>query len=73
MVVLMQFGLLALVIAIMVANAIARLPMTLDSSQWYAGRSWIVMLCLLGLIVHGFRFSMAGHPLGKGTRELTSS
>jgi serine/threonine-protein kinase len=55
MVVLMQCGLLALVIAITVANAITRLPMTLDSSQWYAGRSWIVMLCLLGLIVHGFR------------------
>jgi serine/threonine-protein kinase len=62
-VVLLRFGLFALVIEISFANAVARLPITLNSSEWYAGRSAMVLLALAGLIGYGFHASLAGRQL----------
>jgi hypothetical protein len=45
------------------ANALARLPITLNSSDWYAGRSVMVLLCLAGLVGYGFHASLAGRRL----------
>ena len=61
--VLLRFGLFALVIEISFANALARLPITLNSSDWYVGRSVIVLLCLAGLVGYGFHTSLAGRQL----------
>ncbi len=61
--VLLRFGLFALVVEISFANALARLPITLNSSEWYAGRSLMVLLCLAGLIGYGFHASLAGRQL----------
>ena len=61
--VLLRFGLLALAIEMSFANALARLPITLNSSEWYVGRSLLVLFCLGGLIGYGFRMSLAGRQL----------
>jgi hypothetical protein len=61
--VLLRFGLLALAIEMSFANALARLPITLNSSEWYVGRSLLVLFCLGGLIGYGFRTSLAGRQL----------
>jgi serine/threonine-protein kinase len=60
---LRRFGLLSLVVEITVANALTRLPITLNSSEWYMERSVVVLLCLAGLIGYGFHTSLAGRPL----------
>jgi tRNA A-37 threonylcarbamoyl transferase component Bud32 len=69
--VLLRFGLFALVVEISFANAMTRLPMTLNLSDWYAGRSVIILVCLMGLIAYGFYGSFAprkpfGHRLLHG-------
>ena len=61
--VLLRFGLFALVIEMSFANVLARLPITLNSSEWYAGRSLMVLLCLAGLIGYGFHASLAGRQV----------
>jgi serine/threonine-protein kinase len=61
--VLLRFGLFALVVEISFANALTRLPITLNSSDWYAGRSLVVLLCLTALIAYGFHASFAGRKL----------
>jgi len=60
--VLLRFGLLALVVEITVANAFSRLPMTFNSSDWYMGRSVVVLLCLAGLAAYSLRVSLRGRP-----------
>jgi hypothetical protein len=61
--VLLRFGLVALVVEIAFANAFTRLPVTLNSSDWYVGRSAVVLLCLVGLIGYGFHVAAADRPL----------
>jgi serine/threonine-protein kinase len=65
--VLLRFGLLALLVEITVANALTRLPITLNPSDWYAARSVVVLLCLAGLATYGFRTSLQGRPLVRRT------
>jgi serine/threonine-protein kinase len=65
--VLLRFGLFSLIVAICVVNALVRLPITLNPSDWYLGRSLIVLLCLSVLIGYGFRTSVAGQPLVRRT------
>jgi hypothetical protein len=36
------------------------LPVTLDFSRWYIGRSLFFLLFLIGLAVYGFRAALAG-------------
>ena len=61
--VLLRFGLFALIVELSFANALTRLPITLNSSEWYAGRSLIVLLCLAGLAGYGFYASLGGRQL----------
>ena len=37
--------------------------LTLDSSAWYAGRSWFTLLLFAGIAGYGFWISLAGRPL----------
>jgi hypothetical protein len=62
-IVLLRFGLFALVVEMTITNTLTRLPITLNSSDWYAGRSLAVLLCLMCLISYGFHASLAGRPL----------
>jgi len=53
--------------AIFVANAIFRLPITLNPSYWYIGRSVTVRFGLSAVAMYGFRASLGGRPLfGRG-------
>jgi predicted Ser/Thr protein kinase len=61
--VLLRFGLFAIVVEMSFANALTRLPITLNSSEWYAERSLIVLLCLAGLAGYGFHASFGGRQL----------
>ena len=61
--VLLRFGLFAFVVEMTFANALTRLPITLNPAEWYAGRSLMVLLCLAGLAGYGFHASFAGRQL----------
>ena len=61
--VLLQFGLVAAVIEVSVGSALMRLPITLDFSEWYAGRTVVVLLGLMSLVVYGFHTSLGGRRL----------
>jgi hypothetical protein len=61
--VLFRFGLLALIVGIFVSNSLTRLPITLNASEWYVGRSLIALLCLSALMIYGFHTSLGGRPL----------
>ena len=39
--------------------------LTLDSSAWYAGRSWFTLLLFVALAGYGFWVSLSGRPLLK--------
>jgi hypothetical protein len=41
-------------------------PVTSDFSAWYAGSSIFAAALGLGLILYGFKTSLAGQPLFKG-------
>src|SRR5262245_59740046 len=56
--VMLRFGLVATVVEISVANALLRLPITFNSSEWYAGRSVVLLLGLTSVIVFGFHASL---------------
>jgi hypothetical protein len=63
--VLLRFGLLAPVfwaVYMWLANSVV---LTLDSSAWYAGRSWFTLLLFAALAAYGFWISLAGRPLMK--------
>jgi hypothetical protein len=65
--VLLRFGLFALVVEMSFANALTRLPITLNSSEWYVGRSLMVLLCLTCVAAFGFHASLAGRKVfGRG-------
>jgi serine/threonine-protein kinase len=61
--VLFRFGLLALVVQIFVAIVLIRLPITLDASEWYVGRSLFVLLYLSAVMIFGFYTSLGRRPL----------
>jgi hypothetical protein len=62
----LRFGPFALVVEMSFANALTRLPITLSSSDWYAGRSLIVLICFMCLLAYRFHTSLAGRkPFGR--------
>jgi serine/threonine-protein kinase len=66
-VVMLRFGVLALVVWCFVGIAIALIPVTLDPTAWYFSASLTKMLVIGGLAVYGFLVSLGGRPLfGKG-------
>jgi len=64
---LLRFGLLALVFSFLF-NHFLELPLTTDSSAWYAGTSLFLLLVLAALAVYGFRIALAGRPIFSGIR-----
>jgi len=63
LVLVIRFGLLPTAVALYVFSLCAKLPMTLDPSSWYAGRSFAVLLLLAALTVFAFYTSLGGKPL----------
>ncbi len=64
-VVFLRSGLVVLMSAVFVAVVLARYPITLDVSTWYAGTSLFALLTIAGLAVYGLWVSLAGRPLFK--------
>jgi serine/threonine-protein kinase len=63
---LMQFGLLAVAVAIFIAIFLSQFPLSTDFSAWYAGDVAFVLIVVIGLAVYGFRTALAGQPIFKG-------
>ncbi len=60
LIVLIRFGLLALFVFNAYYFLISVLPVSLDFSCWYIGRSLFLLLVLIGFAVYGFRAALAG-------------
>ena len=60
LIVLTRFGLLALFVFNAYYILLSLLPVTLDFSRWYIGRSLFLLLVLIGVAVYGFRAALAG-------------
>ena len=63
--VLIRFGLLAAAFWAVYMYLGSFVVLTLDSSAWYAGRSWFTLLLFAGIAGYGFWISLAGRPLVK--------
>jgi hypothetical protein len=60
---LIRFGLLALFVFDVYHLLLSTLPVTLNFSRWYIGRSLFFLLLLIGIAVYGFRAALAGRPI----------
>lgn len=60
-----RFGLIALAMAIIVANTVLNLPCTGDLSRWYAPNVYFVILIFVGIAVWGAYTSLGGKKLVK--------
>lgn len=58
-----RFGLVVLATGVFTANVLLNLPVTLDSSHWYAGTSLAVVLSFLAIAGWGFYTSLGGRKL----------
>jgi hypothetical protein len=54
---LIRFGLLSFVAGSVVMQTVLRLPITLDTSAWYAGRAMVLMAAIAALAYYGFRYA----------------
>jgi serine/threonine-protein kinase len=63
--VLIRFGLLAPVFWGIYMWLASSVVLTLDSSAWYAGRSWFTLVLFSALAGYGFWISLAGRPIVK--------
>jgi hypothetical protein len=63
LVLIVRFGLLLTTVVLYVFTLFASLPITLDPSAWYAGRSFAVLLLFAALAVFAFYTSLGGKPL----------
>ena len=63
--VLIRFGLLAAAFWAIYMYIGSLVVLTLDSSAWYAGRSWFTLLFFAATAGYGFWISLAGRPLVK--------
>jgi serine/threonine-protein kinase len=60
-----RFGLLALYATFLALSLLVGMPLTLDFSRWYAGRSLFVLLIIVGLAFCGFWIALGGKsPFG---------
>lgn len=60
-----RFGLIVLALGVLTVDVLINVPMTLDFSYWYAGRSLSVVLGFLVIAAWGFYTSLAGQRLWK--------
>jgi Protein kinase domain len=63
---LIRFGLLALMVALCVFSFLFAYPLTTHLSAWYAGSTFFAMLVILGAALFGFYTSTRGKPLFGG-------
>ena len=66
LILLFRFGLLALCAEMWVVETVHRLPLTLDSSSWYFGRSLFVLLTTAAIALFAFWRSLGGQPILPG-------
>jgi len=60
-----RFGILALYATFLALGLLVGMPLTLDFSHWYAGRSLFVLLIIVGLAFCGFWIALGGKsPFG---------
>ncbi len=62
-VMLIRFGLLTLVVATLVQNAVDHVTITLEPSSWYAGGMLLVLAIVSAIAVYAFWISLGGKPL----------
>jgi hypothetical protein len=62
-VVMIRFGLLAVVANFVVVNILQNYPLTTEGSAWYAGISLTGILVLAALALYGFYTSLGGRPV----------
>ena len=63
---LVRFGLITLAVAVVVANTLLNVPVTMDFSRWYAVAAMSVPLAFLALSVWGFYAALGGQKLTSG-------
>jgi len=63
LIVLIRFGLLAVFVFNVYYILLSTLPVTINFSRWYIGRSLFLLVLLIGLAVYGFRAALAGRPV----------
>jgi hypothetical protein len=61
--VLLRFGLLATAVAGFVNVILVSSPITLDFSQWYAGRSFFALAICAGVAAYGFWTALGKRPV----------
>ncbi len=61
--VLMRFGLVALLLSSPGLQSYIYLPTTLDTSAWYSGFGFAALAIYGGIVLCAFRFSLGGRPL----------
>src|SRR5262249_52387756 len=61
--ILLRWGLLAALAMGWVYGVLAVAPLTLDTSSWYAGRSYFVLAACGALAIYGFVISIGGKPM----------
>lgn len=60
-----RFGLVALAMAVLTVDVLLNIPITLDFSNWYAGRTLCILLIVAAIAAWGFYTSLAGQRLWK--------
>jgi hypothetical protein len=65
-IVMIRFGLLALVANFMVFNILQNFPLTTQGSAWYAGISLTGILLMAAIAMYGFYTSLGGRPVFGG-------
>jgi hypothetical protein len=66
---LLRYGLLAVIVCAFVTDAMAQLAFTTDFGAWYGTPSLLTVLSPIGLAVYSFRRSTAGKPLFGGVLD----
>ena len=64
--VLIRFGMLALVLGLVIQNALTLFPTTSHFSRWYASAGLTGIIVILALALYGFYTGLAGKPLFTG-------
>jgi len=63
---LVRFGLVVTIVGLFVSDVFQEMPYTLDFSNWYASRVFVVILSVIALAAWGFYTSLGGQRLLKG-------
>jgi general stress protein CsbA len=63
---ILRFGLLAVTVYVLMQQVMS-VPITTDTSAWYAWMGWFGMTLIAAIVIYGARIGLAGQPLfGRG-------